>query len=221
MKKIIIMMGSPGSGKGTQAKKLAAKYDYAHLSTGDLIRALSKTENITPAEKEAIEQSVKLGKLVPDWLIYRLVFEEIKKNLDAGRGVILDGAIRTLEQAKKFQEFFQSRNLSSEVAAIEIFLSNEDSFSRLTKRRICNQCGDIIPWLSATRHLDSCPQCGGHLTVRQDDNLEVIRQRIAGQGNESLSPILDYYKGLGVLKTVDGSQDIEAVGRGIDAMLNN
>ena len=204
------MIGPPGSGKGTQAKKIAAKYGYNHLSTGDLLRALAGKEQLDVTEKEAMEQ-MKSGNLVSDKLIYKLVFDKIVSEINAGRGVVLDGAIRNLEQAQGFQNFFKEKNLTGEVMALEIALSDKDSFDRLTKRRVCIKCGEIIPWLPTTKKLKVCPKCGGQLQTRQDDDPKIIEERIKKQGNKATAPIIKFYKKLGVLKTVDGNQTIEAV----------
>jgi len=218
MKRIIIFLGPPGCGKGTQAKKVAAKYNYGHISTGDLLRALENDPSGDSADKKLLAE-MKAGKLVSDNLIYKLAFREIEKYLAAGQGVVLDGAIRNLAQAQKYQEFFESKKLSSEVLAVEIALTDEESFNRLTKRRVCTQCGEIIPWLPATKDLKACPKCGGELKTRADDDPEVIKKRIVEQGNTALRPILDYYDALGVLKKVDGMGTIEEVERQIMDLL--
>ena len=217
-KKIIIMIGPPGSGKGTQAKKIAAKYGYNHLSTGDLLRSLATQPDLNATEKEAVAQ-MKAGNLVPDALIYKLVFDKIADEINAGRGVVLDGAIRNLEQAQGFQNFFKEKNLTAEVLALEIALSDKDSFDRLTKRRVCVQCGEIIPWLPTTKNLKSCPKCGGKLQTRQDDDPKIIKERIKKQGNKATAPITKFYKKLGVLKTVDGNQSIEKVEKYVEKAL--
>lgn len=210
MNTIIIMIGPPGSGKGTQAKKIAAKYGYNHLSTGDLLRALAVQPQLNAIEKEAVAQ-MKSGNLVSDELIYQLVFDKIIDEINAGRGVVLDGAIRNLEQAQGFQNFFKEKNLTDEVLALEVALSDKDSYERLTKRRVCVRCGEIIPWLPATKDLKSCPKCGGELQTRQDDDPKIIEERIKKQGNKATAPITKFYKKLGVLKTINGNQTIEAV----------
>ncbi len=218
MHKIIIMIGPPGSGKGTQAKKIAAKYGYNHISTGDLLRALAGKSELNTVEKEALEQ-MKSGNLVSDKLIYQLVFGEIEKSLAAGSGVVLDGAIRNLEQAESFQSFFKEKNFTGEVLALEIALSDDDAFDRLSKRRVCISCGEIIPWTDDTKKLKSCPKCGGQLQTRQDDDPEIIKERIKKQGNAALKPILNFYKDLGVLAKIDGSQAIEDVEADIAKLL--
>ena len=212
------MIGPPGSGKGTQAKKIAAKHGYIHLSSGDLLRSLAQKLQLNSLEKEAVEQ-MKSGELVSDKLIYSLVFSEIEKNIADGKGVVLDGAIRNLEQARGFQDFFKAKNLTDEVLALEISLSDKESFERLTKRRVCTNCGEIVPWLLSTKKLKACPKCEGKLQTRQDDDPKIIKERIIKQGNMALSPITNFYKDLGVLVKIDGDQSIEDVEKDIDKVL--
>lgn len=217
MKKIIIMMGPPGSGKGTQAKKIAQKYDYLHLSTGDLLRALADKTDLNADETTALEQ-IKVGTLVSDDLIFKLVFGKIESEIGSGRGVVLDGAIRTLNQAKEYQNFFTEKGWVDEVLVLEIALSDEESLNRLASRRVCSKCGEIIP---ASVHLvgSACPKCNGELVIREDDDVEIVKQRILKQGNKAMEPIIHFYKELGVLETVDGSQTIENVEKEIANIL--
>ena len=203
-------MGVPGSGKGTQARKLVQKFDFAHISTGDLLRALDADPNGDKDDKAKLAE-MKAGKLVSDDLIYKLAFTEIKKNLDAGKNVILDGAIRTVEQAKKYEDFFSSIGMSEEVIVIEISLSDETSYNRLTKRKVCPTCGFILPYSPENEMKTDCPECSEKLIIRSDDNPETIQKRIKEQGNVALQPILEYYREKGELFSVDGERDIETV----------
>lgn len=203
-------MGVPGSGKGTQAKKIAKKYNYGHISTGDLLRALDADSNGDSEDKKRLAQ-MKAGKLVSDDLIYKLAFREMDKYLDAGKGVVLDGAIRNVDQAKKYQEYFAGKKLGNEVMVIEVALSDESSYNRLTKRKICPACGFILPYSSENELKTDCPECGGKMIVRPDDNPETIKKRIVEQGNQAIKLILDFYNKLGVLVRVDGEPPIEEV----------
>lgn len=209
-------MGPPGSGKGTQAKMLAEKFGYQHLSTGDLIRAILADPAADPEEKKEAEKS-RVGQLAADWLIYRLTFREIEKNLSKGRGVILDGAIRNLAQAKEFGRFFEEKGLWDKVRVVWVALSDEEAWERLTKRRVCASCGEIIPYLPAAKDLKVCPKCGGKLAARSDDNPEALKKRFVEQGNVAQKPILDFFRanvganGRSPVIEIDGRPDIEMV----------
>ncbi len=219
MKKIIIFLGPPGSGKGTQAKRLAAKFGYGHISTGDLLRNLQTQTEIEADEAEALKK-MKKGALVPDWLIYRLAFKEAEKYLNSGSGVVFDGAIRNTSQAQMYQEYFTNKSLGGEVVAIEIALSDKEAYSRLTKRRVCKSCGEIFPWLPAFYDIKNCPKCEGELVSRADDTKAVIKKRIIEQGNAALEPIRQYYQKLGLLKIIDGVQGIEEVEKAVEGTIN-
>ena len=212
------MIGPPGSGKGTQAKLIAQKYNYLHLSTGDLLRSLAQKINLSDNEKGAMDL-MREGRMVPDKLIFALVFDLILEGLKEKKGVILDGAVRNVEQAQGFQKFFEEKKVTAEILALEVSLSDKDSFDRLAKRRICVDCGGIIPWLPSTKNLMVCPKCDGKLQIRQDDDEKIIKERIAKQGNEALAPIIDFYNKLGVLKKINGNQIIENVEKDIDNVL--
>lgn len=218
MKKVIILMGVPGSGKGTQAKKIAKKYNYGHISTGDLLRALDVDANADPEDKKKLAE-MKAGRLVADDLIYKLAFAEMDRYLDANKGVVLDGAIRNVEQAKKYQEYFVKKNLEKEITVIEVALSDESSYNRLTKRKVCPVCGFILPYSPENELKTDCPECNAKLIIRADDNSEIIKKRIVEQGNQAITPILDYYNELGVLVRVDGEPVIEEVERMIEEKL--
>lgn len=209
------MVGPPGSGKGTQAKKIALKYHYQHLSTGDMLRSLATASNLTDVERQAIEQ-MKLGNLVSDTLIYNLVFERIEKALLKGEGVVLDGVPRTVDQARTLQGFFEEKKIASEIVVLEVAITDEESFARLSTRKVCNQCGEIVPGVSVA---EVCVKCGGKLVVRADDNEDIVRKRIEKQGNSALMPIREFYNQLGLMVSVNGLQQIAEVEADIDLIL--
>ena len=214
-------MGVPGSGKGTQARNLAKKFGYAHISTGDLLRALDLDPLADPEDKKILADTMKTGKLVPNELTYKLAFKEIEKQLATGKGVILDGAIRNLEQAQEYQKFFSKNNLQNELVVIEIRISDESTWNRLTKRKVCPNCGFILQYSPGNELKIKCPECGGELIIRKDDSPETIKRRISEQGNVPIKPILDYYRELGLLVSVDGEVDIDRVDEEIDKLLNS
>ncbi len=218
MKKIIIFIGPPGSGKGTQDKRLVTKYGYGHISTGDLLRALQQQQHVDLRVANALE-GMKKGELVPDWLIFDLVFAEIKKCIIAGQGAVLDGAIRTLAQAQGYHDFFVREGLLDEVMAIEIKLSDEVAMGRVFKRKICSKCGEIYPSTTSSVIPETCTKCGGKLIVRADDNEEILRNRFKTQGESANAPLRTFYTNHKLLHTVDGESAVEKVERDIDQIL--
>ncbi|PIR03571.1 MAG: hypothetical protein COV59_05270 [Candidatus Magasanikbacteria bacterium CG11_big_fil_rev_8_21_14_0_20_39_34] len=210
MKKVIILLGVPGSGKGTQARILAEEFGYVQISTGDLLRELEADPHAPQEDKEKL-QVMKAGGLVADDLIYRLAFAAIEKNLELGNVVMLDGAIRNVIQAEAYDTFLKDHINEGEEIAIEFRLSDVTSFRRLSKRKVCSACGNIIPYSTDNAAKTVCEKCGGDLVVRGDDNEETIKKRIAAQGNEKLAPITDYYRKRGILFSVNGEGDIKDV----------
>jgi len=211
-------MGIPGSGKGTQAKLIVKKYNYGHISTGDLLRALDKDKNVKLGDKKKLEE-MKAGRLVADELIYKLAFKEIEKYLNEGKGVVLDGAVRSVDQAKKYHDFFLSKRLENEINVIEIKLSDEMGRNRLLKRKVCSACGHIQAYSNENENNNICPYCSAELEIREDDNPVLVEKRMKDQGNEAIAGILDYYKDLGVLNSVDGESSVEKVEEEIDEVL--
>ncbi|MFA6106010.1 MAG: nucleoside monophosphate kinase [Patescibacteria group bacterium] len=216
MKKIIIFLGAPGSGKGTQADKLSLRFGYKHLSTGDLLRAKAVSPNLSEAEKVLFEKITKQGLLAPNEMIYDLVFKEIDKSLRENKGVVLDGAIRTLDQAKEYQKYFNAHNLTGETVVIEVAIPDEESFRRLSSRKICSSCGKIV---TVSSEEESCSKCGGKLVRRSDDNPETIKNRVKDQGNIAIEPLRKYYQSLGVWVMVDGTKSITDVTKEIESVI--
>ena len=196
----IVLLGAPGAGKGTQAAKLVEKYGFAHISTGDILRAAVK--NQTPLGIEA-KKYMDAGDLVPDELVIGLVKERLKDD-DTKAGFILDGFPRTSAQAVA---------LSTELAELErpldaallVDVDKEVIIGRLTSRRVCRDCGYI-----GTEADTVCPKCGGEMYQRDDDNEATVRNRLDVY-ESSTAPLIDYYRGCGLLIEINGDQDPEVV----------
>ena len=198
----IIMLGAPGAGKGTQAKKIASKYNIPHISTGDIFRMNIKngTELGTKA-KSYMDQ----GLLVPDELVVDLVVDRLKQD-DCVNGYVLDGFPRTIPQAKALLAAREKVDF-----ALNVDVPDENIVRRMGGRRACIRCG-------ATYHVefappkveDTCDACGNNLVLRYDDTPETVQKRL-GVYHEQTKPLIDYYTEIGILKTIDGTVEIEEV----------
>ncbi len=217
--KIIILMGPPGCGKGTQAEFLAKKFGYEHLSTGHLLRELASDLRASPKDRQEAEK-IKHGQMVSDRLIYQLVFGVVLNDLKNKQGVILDGAIRTLGQAKGYASFFTQHKFWPLIRAVWIDLPAQETINRSLKRRVCVGCGFPLAYSAKNEKLKKCPKCGGRLARRSDDTLAIIKDRLAKQGYQAQKPILDFFKRRRVLVSVDGTPTIKEVSKAIIKALN-
>lgn len=204
MKKIILLMGIPGSGKGTQGKRLAESSGYSHISTGDLLRGLKSRTDLDEELTEALE-IMATGKLVPSEVVFRLSFEAIEKEINAGNGVILDGAVRNMIQAERFQAFFEEKGYGDDVTVLEIAITDEESIKRLALRLEYAKRGEVVPAVATSTDGSTAAA----EAVRHDDDPDVLRDRLKEMGNAAIKPMLDYYRELGILVSVDGSLSID------------
>ena len=210
----VIMLGAPGAGKGTQAKKIAARYNIPHISTGDIFRANIK--NGTELGKKA-KTYMDQGLLVPDELVVDLVVDRVNKE-DCKDGYVLDGFPRTIPQAEALDKALEA--LSQKVDyAIDVDVPDENIVRRMGGRRACVGCG-------ATYHLEYaptkvegiCDTCGKELILRDDDKPETVQKRL-NVYHEQTQPLIDYYEKAGILKSVDGTVDINDVFQAITEIL--
>lgn len=202
----IIMLGAPGAGKGTQAKKIAAKYNIPHISTGDIFRANIK--NGTELGKKA-KTYMDQGLLVPDDLVVDLVVDRVGQD-DCERGYVLDGFPRTIPQAEALTKALADMGQKVDYA-IDVDVPDENIVRRMSGRRACVGCGATYHVVYApTKKEGICDTCGGELILRDDDKPETVRKRL-NVYHEQTQPLIDYYTEAGILKTVDGTVDIDDV----------
>ncbi len=202
----IIMLGAPGAGKGTQAKKMAEKYGIPHISTGDIFRANIK--NNTELGKKA-KTYMDQGLLVPDELTCDLVVDRIQQE-DAVNGYVLDGFPRTIPQAECLTDALNK--LGSKIDfAIDVNVPDENIVNRMSGRRACLKCGATYHVVYAAPDTEGiCDTCGDELVLREDDKPETVQKRL-NVYHEQTQPLIDYYTKQGVLKTVDGTKNLEEV----------
>ena len=211
----VIMLGAPGAGKGTQAKKLAAEYSIPHISTGDIFRANIKEGTELGKKAKAYMDA---GQLVPDELVCDLVVDRIQQD-DCKNGYLLDGFPRTIPQAEALDAAVEK--LAEKIDyAVNIDVPDDNIINRMSGRRACVGCG-------ATYHIvfnppkveDVCDVCGKSLILRDDDKPETVKTRLDVYHAQT-QPLIDYYAGRGVLVTVDGTQNMDKVFAAIKDILD-
>jgi len=202
----IVLMGPPGSGKGTQAELLEEKLEIPHISTGDMFRsAIKEGSGLGQKVKEYLDK----GELVPDELTIALVKERLAAP-DAEKGFLLDGFPRTVKQAEALDELLSEMGRKLNLV-LNLEVAEEKLLARLTGRRVCRNCG-------ATYHLlfnppaqdQKCDVCGSELYQREDDKEETVRKRLEVY-HASTEPLIGYYKNKGLLKGIDGNKEINEV----------
>jgi len=211
--KDIIILGPPGSGKGTQAKYLAEKLKMYYFGMGDLMReeAAKKTEIGQEFQKTWNKGE---GQLVPTEFTERFVAQKLKE-LELSRGIIFDGYPRNLSQAEMLEEFFQEN--TRDYLVINLECSVENLIKRMETRRVCGKCGKIF--FRSQESMNRCDSCSGSLIQRQEDKPDTIRKRIEVY-REQTEPLIVFYRGRGRMITVDGNPSIEAVQAEILGKLN-
>lgn len=211
----LIFIGPPGSGKGTQAKRLASGHGIPHISTGDILRE-AVADGTELGQKAAPIMSA--GQLVPDDLMIGIIRDRLAKP-DAAKGFILDGFPRTLVQAEKLDAIV-SGNGHGGLRVLQLLVPDEAIVSRITRRRTCGQCGAIY-------HLENqppakaevCDRCGGSLIARPDDTEEAVRKRLESFHRQT-APVATHYKSKQLLREVDGIGPVDQVFERIEKSLN-
>lgn len=202
----LIMLGAPGAGKGTQAKRIAAKYGIPHISTGDIFRANIK--NGTELGKKA-QTYMDKGLLVPDELVCDLVVDRIQQS-DCEKGYVLDGFPRTIPQAEALTAALDKLGTSIDYA-INVEVPDANILNRMGGRRACLGCGATYHVeFNAPKQEGICDTCGAELVLRDDDKPETVQKRLDVY-HEQTQPLIDYYTKAGKLAEVDGTKDMDDV----------
>lgn len=194
---VVILLGPPGAGKGTQARRLAARSGYPHVSTGDILRQEVRDRSDMGMRVEAIMNA---GELVPDELVARIIGQRLERD-DSG-GFLLDGFPRNMVQARYLESVCNGLDL----LIINLTLEESEVIKRLTGRRQCSGCGKIYNLAYSAPQIEAiCDVCNGALIVRPDDRADVILERLRVYREQTV-PLVEHYRERGYYREVDGSQ---------------
>lgn len=202
----LLIFGPPGSGKGTQSKKISEFFKIPHISTGDIFRYhLSKNTKLG----QKVKEYVKRGEYVPDELVNTIVKERISSS-DCRKGFILDGYPRTLKQLEALDEMLKEFGEDID-AVVYLHVSEEEIIRRLSARRICPSCGTIYNLIhNPPKNNEICDSCGVKLIQREDDSPEVIRNRLRVY-ESSTKPMIDTYRKRGLVLDIDAEGSVDQV----------
>lgn len=195
----LVFLGPPGAGKGTQASMVCQRFAIPHISTGDMLRAAIANGTETGMKAKVFMDK---GQLVPDEVLIEMVRERLNEK-DCEKGFLLDGFPRTVDQAEALQ------NICAPDVVVDVDVADEKLLDRLTGRRVCEKCGESFH-VAKIGDAKVCSRCGGTLIQRDDDKPATIRNRLDVYHRQT-APLIDYYRGKGTLRTVDGDQTPEKV----------
>lgn len=210
----VVLLGAPGAGKGTQAARMVEEFGLAHISTGDLFR--KAVGDGTPLGLEA-KRYMDAGELVPDGVVIGMVKERLAQP-DCANGFILDGFPRTVPQADALADALASMGTRID-HVISVDVPRDALVKRLTARRQCRQCGRIYNIITdRPKQFDACDSCGGEVYLRDDDSLETVTNRLDVY-DKNTAPLIEYYRGKGLLRSIDGDRSVDEVFGDIAALM--
>ncbi|MBI3291756.1 MAG: adenylate kinase [Elusimicrobia bacterium] len=211
---ILVLLGPPGSGKGTQAKELAQALRLPVVASGELFRQAVASGSPLGVE---VAQYLQGGRLVPDHLTVRVLHERLT-HTECQDGCLLDGYPRTLDQAHALEQFLSGRNQAVDLV-LYFQVTPEQVVARLSQRRVCRTCGRVYNLRTQPPATpDQCDGCGGNLVTREDDQPTAIQERLRVYERQT-APVVSYYQRLGRLTTVDAAQGIAQVAEAIQRTL--
>lgn len=207
---VVIFLGRSGCGKGTQAEMLREKYGLEYFGSGDSLRERVKSGGFSGKK---IGETMNSGEFVPVVIIFPICLAELEEYKDKKpnlQGIIFDGSPRRLLEAQLLDQALEWYEWDKNIKVFLIDISEDEALNRLTKRRICKNCGKLIPYVGQYKDLTKCDECGGELMTRADDTESSIRGRL-DEFRKETEPVIQYYKDKGLLIKINGEQEIEKV----------
>ena len=208
----LVMLGPPGAGKGTQAIQLAKVCDVPHISTGNILRDAVQAGTELGRQAKAV---IDAGQLVSDDIMVPIVRARLTKP-DVQPGFLLDGFPRTVQQALELDEMLHGRD---PLIVIDLVVADEELVRRLSRRRVCGQCGATVGTSESQVELKTCVRCGGELVLRTDDREDVVRERLAVYRRDP-KPLVAFYENRSTFHEVDGQQPPETVAASVAAAVD-
>ncbi|MDY6825865.1 MAG: adenylate kinase [Bacillota bacterium] len=213
---LIILLGPPGAGKGTQAEQLVKEFGLAYISTGDILRKAVKEKTVLGRKAQDYMDS---GQLVPDDLVIDIVKERLQEP-DCQKGALLDGFPRTVAQAVALDKMLPLIGTKIDTVVL-LEVDESELIDRLTGRRVCSNCGaNYHMKFNPPKVRNVCDQCGGDLFQRDDDTLETVKERLEVYKKQT-EPLIDFYRDKDLLSAIDGNKDIEEVFKQIVAVIKD
>lgn len=218
-KKIVIILGPPGSGKGTQAENLVENFGFFHLETSKFLEKVIRSKSTDP-EIEKLRKQFFSGDLLDPKFVAKVVIDKVKEFAKQNKSIVFSGSPRTLFEAEKELPIFEELYGKDNIFIVNINISEKESIERNSHRRICSVCRYPIPNLDKFKNFKKCPECGGKIIKREIDNPEIIKTRLKEYKERTL-PVIDFFKKRAYrVKKINGSQSIEKVFKDIKTALN-
>jgi len=208
---VLVFLGKSGAGKGTQLDMFREKMGFDFIGSGDLLRARKKEAGFTGGK---IASVIDHGGLIATPVVFSLwmaEFERLKAIEDKLKGIVIDGSPRKIREAYLMDEALDWYEWNENFKVVLIDVSDEEVLSRIANRRICKQCGEIVPYVGDLKRLTNCPECGGELVKRPEDSEQDSVKKRLDWFNQEVGPVLDFYREKNKLIVINGNQSVEAV----------
>jgi adenylate kinase len=207
---VLVFLGKSGAGKGTQLDLVKEKFGFDFIGSGELLRSRKKVDDFTGNKISAVIDN---GGLVATPVIFQLWMSEFErlKSKNELKGIVIDGSPRKIKEAYLMSEALEWYEWNDNFKVILIDVSDEEVLSRIANRRICDKCGEIVPYAGELKRLNNCPKCDGKLVKRAEDSeIDSVKKRLEWF-EEEVSPVIEFYKAQNKLVIVNGNQEVESV----------